>query len=67
MHQVFRALGQSIAQDLQQAIVDFNDPADKDSTINRKGFKGGAQATLQDTKVMLNSVAYEVDGEQVKP
>jgi len=61
---VMKSLGESIAQDLQMAIVNFNDPPDKDVTIAQKGFKGGAQATLQNTKVMLNSVAYEVDGER---
>ena len=62
MGKVMKSLGESIAQDLQMAIVDFNDPPDKQVTIDRKGFKGGAQATLQDTKVMLRAVAYEVDG-----
>ena len=59
-----KSMGESIASDLQMAIIEFNDPPDKDVTIAAKGFKGGAQATLQDTKVMLNSVAYEVNGEK---
>jgi len=64
MGQTMRALGETIAQDLQMAIIEFNDPPDKEITIKRKGFKGGAQATLQDTKVMLRGVAYEVNGER---
>ena len=64
MRMAMKSLGESIAQDLQMAIIQFNDPPDKDITIKRKGFKGGAQATLQDTKVMLRGVAYEVDGEK---
>ena len=64
MGKTMKALGESIAQDLQMAIIDFNDPPDKQITIDRKGFKGGAQATLQDTKDMLRGVAYEVDGER---
>jgi hypothetical protein len=64
MTKVMQALGQTIAEDLQTAIIEFNEPPDKAITIKRKGFKGGAQATLQDTKVMLNAVAYEVNGER---
>jgi len=62
-----RALGESIAQDLVMEIIAFDDPPDSAETIKRKGFKGGAQATLQDSKNLLRAVSYEVNGEEFKP
>ena len=61
MGRTFSALGQSIVQDLQQEIIEFDDPPDSPETIRRKAFRGGAQATLQDSKNLLRAPAYEVN------
>lgn len=50
-------IGQAIAGQLQQSIVDLQDPPLKASTVRRKGFT----KPLIDTGVMLQSVGYEVD------
>jgi hypothetical protein len=54
------AMGQLIADQLQKAIIDFNDPPDSEATLRRKAFKGMEQATLQESKNLLNSVSFEV-------
>ena len=56
-----KEVGIHLQEQLQASIVTFNDPPDKPITIKRKGFKGGAKATLQDTKQMIQSVDYRVD------
>lgn len=53
---VLDLMGQTIAQDVQQSIVGWTDPANADSTAKRKGFN----KPLIDTGVMQNSVDYEV-------
>lgn len=62
-----KALGETVAQDLVMEIIAFDDPPDSEETIRRKGFKGGASATLQDSKNLLRAVSYEVNGEEFKP
>lgn len=57
---VMALMGEGIKGQLQQAIIDFNDPPDSEETIARKRSKHGADATLVDTGHMLNSVDYEV-------
>jgi hypothetical protein len=54
------ALGQLIADQLQKAIIDFQDPPDSPVTIARKAFKGRETATLQESKNLLRSVSFEV-------
>ena len=56
-------MGELLKQQLQQSIIDFDDPPDSDATIARKQFKHGASATLIDSGNMLNAVAYELGGE----
>lgn len=50
-------MGEGIAGQLRQSIVDTNAPPLAESTIARKGFA----KPLVDTSHMLNSVDYEVD------
>lgn len=57
---VMGLMGEGIKGQLQQSIVDFNDPPDSDETIARKKSAHGGDATLVDTGHMLNSVDYEV-------
>ena len=57
---VMGQMGEGIKGQLQQSIIDFNDPPDSDGTIERKQSAHGADATLVDTGHMLNSVDYEV-------
>ena len=60
-------MGQLIADQLQKEIMAFNDPPDARSTLERKRFKGGELATLQDSKNLLRSVDFEVvEGLQVE-
>lgn len=49
-------MGQQIAGDLRQSIVDTNSPGLKPATIRRKGF----EKPLVDSGHMLQSVDYEV-------
>jgi hypothetical protein len=49
-------VGETVAGQLRQSIVDTNEPALAESTIRRKGF----DKPLVDTGHMLNSVDYEV-------
>ena len=51
-------VGEAVAGQLRQEIVDTNDPPLAQSTIDRKGFS----KPLVDTGHMLNSVDYEVTG-----
>jgi len=56
-HQVLSQMGLVIQEDLQQAIVDFSDPRNADSTIAKKGFN----KPLIDTGHMKDSITYLVD------
>lgn len=56
----FEQVGQGIAGQLRQSIVDTNDPPLAPSTIARKGF----DKPLVDTGHMLNSIDYEVLGQE---
>ncbi len=58
---VMAQMGDGIKGQLQQAIVDFNDPPDSDATLARKQSKHGKDATLIETGHMLNSVDYKVE------
>lgn len=49
-------VGQAVAGQLRQSIVDTNDPPLAPATIRRKGFA----KPLVDTGLMLNSIDYEV-------
>jgi hypothetical protein len=49
-------MGEGIASQLRQSILDFTDPPLAESTIARKGF----DKPLIDKSVMLNSVSFEV-------
>src|ERR1700676_1897554 len=51
-------VGEGIAGQLRQSIVDTNDPPLAESTIRRKGFS----KTLIDTGVLIASVGYETSG-----
>jgi len=51
-----RMVGEAIAGQLRQSIVDTNEPPLADSTIRRKGFA----KPLVDTGHMQNSIDYEV-------
>lgn len=50
-------VGEGIAGQLRQAIVDTNEPALAESTIKRKG----SSKALVDSGHMLNSISYKVD------
>lgn len=50
------AMGQTMAEDIQQSIVGWQDPANADSTVDQKGFN----KPLIDTGVMQRSVDFEV-------
>ena len=50
-------IGEAIAGQLRQSIIDTNEPPLKPATIARKG----SSKPLVDTGVMLNSVSFEVD------
>ena len=50
-------VGEGIAGQLKQSIVDTNEPPLKPATIRRKGF----DKPLIDTSVMINSVDYEIE------
>lgn len=54
---VLELMGQGIAGQLRQSIIDTNDPPNAPSTIRRKG----SSKPLVDTGHMLASVDYEVD------
>lgn len=56
VHLTFERVGQAIAGQLRQSIVDTNEPALKPATIKRKGF----DKPLVDTGVMLNSIDHEI-------
>ena len=55
---VLGQIGEGIAGQLRQSIVDLTDPPLKPSTIKRKGF----DKPLVDTGHLLASVSYEVSG-----
>jgi hypothetical protein len=50
-------MGQTMAEDVQESINGWTDPANADSTIEKKGF----DKPLIDTGDMLRSVDYEVE------
>ena len=50
--------GFGIGKQLRQSIIDLEDPPLAESTIKRKGFA----KPLIDTRAMLNSVEFEIDG-----
>jgi hypothetical protein len=52
-------VGEAVAGQLKQEIVDLVDPPLAPSTIRRKGFA----KPLIDSSHMIQSVSYEVDGE----
>lgn len=58
VQKTFGQIGEAIAGQLRQSIVDTNSPALAESTVARKGFS----KPLVDTGHMLNSVNYEVSG-----
>lgn len=51
-----RTTGEAIASQLQQSIIDTNEPPLKEATVRAKGFS----KPLIDTSHMINSVGYEV-------
>lgn len=53
---VLRLMGEGIAGQLRQSIVDTNDPPLKPATIARKG----SSKPLVDTGVLINSIDFEV-------
>lgn len=53
-------VGEGIKKQLEDAIVAFNDPPDKESTMARKRAANKENATLIETGHMLKSVSYEV-------
>lgn len=53
---VLELMGQTIQEKLQEAIVDFSDPANAPSTIEKKGF----DKPLIDTGHMKDSVTFKV-------
>lgn len=53
-----RRVGEVIAGELRQSIVDTNEPPLAPATVARKGFA----KPLVDTGQLLNSIDYEVDG-----
>lgn len=69
MHKALGAMGEKLKQELVQEIIDFNDPPDSPETLRRKAFKGGVQATLQDSKNLMRAVDYDlqVNGQKVTP
>jgi len=54
---VLKSMGLSILEDMQQAILDFKDPRNADSTIAKKGF----DKPLIHTGHMKDSITYLVD------
>lgn len=56
-HEALDQLGEGIAGQLQQSIVEFTDPPLAPSTIARKGF----DKPLIDTGQMLRSITHQVD------
>lgn len=52
-----QGMGLKIAEQLQMSIVNFKDPGNAESTIERKGFDN----PLLDSHNMVNSVEYQVD------
>ena len=50
-------MGEGIAGQLRQSIIDTNEPPLKDATIARKGF----DKPLIDTTNLINSIDYEVE------
>ncbi len=54
---VLTLMGEAIAGQLRQSIIDTNEPPLAPATIRRKGF----DKPLIDTSHMINSVDYEVD------
>lgn len=55
--QVLNVMGLTIKEDMQQAIIDFKDPRNADSTIAKKGF----DKPLIETGHMKDSITYVVD------
>lgn len=54
-----QVMGMKIGEQLQESIIDFNDPPNAPSTI---ATKGGIDAPLLDSRNMLRSVEYQVSG-----
>lgn len=54
--QIMNAMGVKMAEDIQQSIVGWTDPANAESTIAKKGFN----KPLIDTGVMQRAVDFEV-------
>lgn len=54
--QVMAAMGTKMAEDIQQSIVGWQDPANAESTVKKKGFN----KPLIDTGTMQRSVDFEV-------
>jgi hypothetical protein len=61
-------VGMKVGEQIVRSIESNTPPENAPSTAKRKGFKGGAAVTLQDTKHMKRSVEYEVSngGERKK-
>ena len=55
-HKTLELVGQAVAGQLRQSIIDTNSPPLAPATIARKGF----DKPLVDTGHMLNSISYEV-------
>ena len=53
-----RLLGQSMRDDIESAIAQWDSPSNADSTVARKGF----DKPLVDTGIMQRAVDYEVAG-----
>lgn len=63
VHRSLEQMGEGIAGQLRQSIIDFNSPPDSAATMKRKRAANGAQATLVDTGHLLRTVTYFVDDE----
>lgn len=60
---VLGGMGEEIAAQLRQSIVDLVSPPLNPTTIARKGF----DKPLIDTTVMMNAITYEISQDKVEP